>query len=149
MPDKASKALPLADTAVLVVDDEFLIGLEVESCLREAGAAVLGPYMTLSTATLAAKSENFDAAILDIRLGQDTTASIGELLIQRGIPFLLYSGGRSSDAELAGHVGMPFIAKPAPQGILVRSVLDLLAVESQRRRLKASEPRNSRNQKIS
>ena len=119
----------LADTTVLVIDDEFLIGLEVESSLCEAGAAVLGPYTTLRAATLAAKNERFDAAVLDIRLGLDTTDSISDLLLRRGIPFLFYSGDRSADAKRDAHPQVPFVAKPASEGTLVRAVANLLAAE--------------------
>jgi DNA-binding response OmpR family regulator len=56
---------------VLIAEDEFLVGIQLEDDLRSAGCSVAGPFSTLEMATRAARHERFDVAILDINLNGD------------------------------------------------------------------------------
>jgi len=54
---------------VLVVEDEFLLRLELEEWLRSAGCAIIGPFSALEPArVVAARREPIDLAILDTNL---------------------------------------------------------------------------------
>src|ERR1700684_3112076 len=54
---------------VLLVEDEALVGIMIQECLTEMGFQIVGPVCTASDALAAAKAGDFDAAILDINLG--------------------------------------------------------------------------------
>src|SRR5689334_8462332 len=58
---------------ILVVEDEFLIGLLVADALTAAGFRLIGPLATLAEALDSVRSKSFDAALLDIQLahGED------------------------------------------------------------------------------
>ena len=59
----------LALRRVLVVDDEFLIAMDIETMLEDMGMQVVGPATTLKAALELAETETIDCAILDVDLG--------------------------------------------------------------------------------
>jgi DNA-binding response OmpR family regulator len=124
--ERESRERPLRGARILVADDEVLIALDVEATIREAGAEVVGPCTTLSDAEKVARSETIDAAVLDIRLGEETTDCIVQELTQRGIPFVFYSG--QSLSNMTGRWTNPprVLVKPVPQLVLVEAVAQLL-----------------------
>lgn len=124
-------AKPLAGARILVADDEFLIAMDVEATLLEAGAETVHACGTLAEAAEIATSGELDAAVLDIRLGHETTARVAGLLQQRGVPFVFYSG-----QPLPSHMQSRFfetsvVVKPVPPGVLVAAVLRLLATAAE------------------
>jgi DNA-binding NtrC family response regulator len=56
---------------VLVVEDEMLIAMELESLLERRGCAVLGPAKTMGRALALLDRERPDAALLDLDLNGD------------------------------------------------------------------------------
>lgn len=83
----------VAGRRVLVVEDEALIALEIESSLLALGVDVVGPTGSLATAMKLADDPTLDAAILDVNIrGGQKVYPVAELLAARGIPFILASG---------------------------------------------------------
>src|SRR3954465_2921245 len=78
--------------SILVVEDEFLLALQLEELLQSRGGTVGGPYRTLDEAMEAAQREDFDFAILDINLSGTMVYPLAGHLIGRGIPFLFLTG---------------------------------------------------------
>src|SRR5215469_3841942 len=87
----------LEGARVLVVEDEFIIALEIQANLEEARATVVGPALTLQQALELAENESLSAAMLDLRLGRDSAAAVAQVLAERHIPFLFYTGQPASD----------------------------------------------------
>lgn len=110
--------LPLLDLTILIAEDQFLIALDVESMMRDAGADILGPYLTVPSALEAAAHERVSAAVLDFRLGQETTKDVAEILVARAIPFIFYTG-QSLPEDLPK---APVVAKPANRRVLVEAI---------------------------
>jgi PAS domain S-box-containing protein len=82
---------------ILVIEDEPLVSIEIEACLLEAGAAIVGPAGTVARARHLIESETFDGAFVDANLGGETTDEIATALAAKGIPFLFLTGyGRES-----------------------------------------------------
>jgi DNA-binding NarL/FixJ family response regulator len=67
-PAEAGRATGAAAARVLLVEDEYLVALEVEAGLSEAGFAVIGTAESASRAVRLAKSESPDLIIMDVRL---------------------------------------------------------------------------------
>jgi DNA-binding NtrC family response regulator len=109
---------------ILIVDDEILIGLNLEDIFAGAGADVVGPCTTLHEAMKAATEENLSAAVLDIRLGQQTTQNVAQLLDDRHIPYVFYTGQPAASVVVGRRVAT--ITKPARAGRLVEAVVRLL-----------------------
>ena len=89
--------LSLDGLQILVVEDEFLLALEVEATLLSFGCSVVGPFAKLSKALDAARRTALDAAVLDINLAGDMVYPLADLLSSRGVPFVFLTGYVSSD----------------------------------------------------
>ena len=57
---------------ILVVEDDFLVALDMEEQLEAAGATVVGPVPSIKDALgLMAIAPGLDAAMLDVNLGRE------------------------------------------------------------------------------
>ena len=82
---------------ILVVEDEFLIALDIVAALEQAGIAVAGPAGTVSDALAAIERGPLRGVLLDAHLGGESAGRIADTLNARGIPFAFVSGyGRES-----------------------------------------------------
>lgn len=97
---------------VLIVEDEALIALELESTLKDAGYVVVGPVATTSAALVSlADHRSLAGAVLDINLGDETVFAVADALSDAHIPFMFLTG--HSNAVLpARHEKRPVIRKP-------------------------------------
>ena len=91
--------LPLSGAALLVVQDEPLVALDLRQNLESAGAYVFAATQ-LSHALQLAGHPDITAAVLDYRLADGDATPICTLLSERGIPFVFYSG--YDDARQSG-----------------------------------------------
>ena len=74
---------------VLVVEDEFLIAMEMKAVLLGAGYAVLGPAATVADALSLLEQWRPDAAVLDVNLGGERITPVAMALKRRDVPFVL------------------------------------------------------------
>jgi DNA-binding response OmpR family regulator len=81
----------LSGKIILVVEDEFLLALQLEELVESLGGRVRGPYRSLDRA-MEARREDFDLAILDINLGGAMVYPLADDLAERGVPFIFLSG---------------------------------------------------------
>ena len=82
----------LAGRRILVVEDEFLIALDIEDALAALGCVVVGPAGKLTEALELANKSEIDAAILDVTIRDDKVFPVADKLLERGIPFIFASG---------------------------------------------------------
>lgn len=82
----------LTGKTVLLVEDEFLLALQLEEQLQSLGGTVIGPFSRLPDAMKAAQRGDFEFAILDINLNGTMVYPLADDLIARDIPFLFLSG---------------------------------------------------------
>ena len=72
-----SAAVPvLQGVRVLVVEDDALLLMELESILVDAGAEVIAACRSVADALAVAHRESVAAAVLDVRIGRDTIAPL-------------------------------------------------------------------------
>ena len=114
---KASKAL--------LVEDEYLIAADMESILRDMGFEPLIAASVPEALRLLAES-GIEVAILDYRLGNADTESVGHALRERRIPFALCSGS-SPEAIPGAFQGVPFVSKPYTEQQFRNTVQQLVA----------------------
>ncbi len=110
---------------ILVVEDEFLVAMELEAFLKDAGWNVAGPAGTLAAAVKLARSARCDGAVLDVNLGGDRVDEVAAILAGRGIPFVFVTGYGRENLP-AAHRDNVLIAKPVNEQALVQAVRDLL-----------------------
>ncbi|MDK4715429.1 response regulator [Rhizobium sp. CNPSo 4039] len=83
----------LKNLRILVVEDEYLLAMELSDFLNDAGALVIGPVGTLDDAfELIGKTSLIDGAILDINLGGEAVFPAADKLMERNVPILFTSG---------------------------------------------------------
>ena len=108
---------------VLVVEDEFLIALDLVMLLERGGWHVLGPAATIAGALRLLDEERPAVALLDIALKEGTVTLVAEALRARNVPFIIASA--FSRPELVGGdvlAGAPKVGKPTNE----RRLLELL-----------------------
>jgi DNA-binding response OmpR family regulator len=124
--EPSSGSALLGGARVLVVEEDFFIALELVSILSEAGAEVVGPSQTVAAALSLADDEGLSAAILDIRLGNDTVAPVADRLAAHHVPFVFYTGQPTTDPLRAEWPDCGIIEKPALPAAIVKAVAALL-----------------------
>lgn len=115
---------------VLIVEDEFLIALELTSTLQSAGYSVLGPASSVGAALKILQSERPNAAVLDVNLRGEWVTPVAEVLKAMAVPFVLASGYTPED--LNGHPVLQQaanIGKPSGSQRLLRGVSELLGYQ--------------------
>jgi two-component SAPR family response regulator len=118
----------LSGRRILLVEDEALIALDLQNMLDRRGATVIGPAASVSEALDAINANQIDCALLNIKLGDETTHAVVATLEQRAIPMVFVTA--YSDARLPpGFETHPIIQKPYSEDQLLRlidSVFDRL-----------------------
>lgn len=118
----------LEGATVLLVEDEFMIALEIADALESVGAQVSGPHATLDAARKAASTANADVAILDIDLRGEEVFPVAEALRERGIPFVFYTGRPDREALRTCFADIPVFVKPASTRYLLTELGKLLPI---------------------
>ena len=95
--DETGEAPSLEGRRILVVEDEFLLALEVEAALTSFGCFVAGPFAKLGKALVAARATRIDGAVLDINLNGEMVYPLAEYLDFAGVPFVFLTGYVPSD----------------------------------------------------
>ncbi len=85
---RARGADVLRNARVLVVEDEMLVAALLEDRLEALGCHVIGPATAVGQALELLKTEEVDAAVLDVNLGGEKVFPVADVLAARGIPFL-------------------------------------------------------------
>src|SRR6516165_726705 len=116
---KYSELPALGGARVLVVEDEAILAMELESILCEAGAQAVTLCRTVEGALAALAKNGVAAAILDVRVGREPVA---RQLARRGTPFLFYTGQIGNDPALEQRPRCRVITKPAPAKVIVSAV---------------------------
>jgi DNA-binding response OmpR family regulator len=106
----------LRDKCVLVVEDDFLIAERTCADLESAGAQVVGPVPTVGRALSLLQTQQVDAALLDIKLNEETSISIVNELTRRAIPYVFVSSIGSS--ELPPRFRDQLVGKPADMAVI-------------------------------
>jgi CheY-like chemotaxis protein len=110
----------LEGLCILVVEDEFLLAMELEALLEQRGCRVLGPVATIDKALAVLAQHRPAAAVLDVNLKGKRAIAVAAALRDRGVPFVLvtgYSEAQLNEPELKGR---PRLEKPLDRRQLLR-----------------------------
>src|SRR6267142_29376 len=77
---------------ILVVEDELMIRMLLEDMLGELGYTVAAEAGRIEEALQAAKTADFDLAILDVNLDGEPVLPVADALVARGTPFVFATG---------------------------------------------------------
>lgn len=113
----------LYGTRVLVLEDEFLIAMDVEQLCRDHGAAEVVILSNLDNHdVLTFDKDAFDVAILDVMLGGNSTLDFAKELAVRKVPFVFASGYTDLEEVSARFPGVAVIGKPYHGEDLIKAV---------------------------
>jgi CheY-like chemotaxis protein len=99
----------------LVLDDEFLIALDIQQILEFAGAAHVACVATVAEAlALLRANPDFDLAVLDVKISGPDGNSLGVAaqLAAKGTPFVFLTGMRVDDLHARQFPQAPVVEKP-------------------------------------
>jgi DNA-binding response OmpR family regulator len=82
---------------VMIVEDDRLLAQAMKMILEGAGYEVVGPAASLGQAMDVTADGNFEAALLDVKLGKEISFPIADLLLARKIPFAFFTGQLKND----------------------------------------------------
>jgi DNA-binding response OmpR family regulator len=116
----------LAGTHVLVVEDELLLALELETILKDSGAEKVYVCRNVDDAVACVESRKLTLAILDIRLGRESVAPVARRLTNCGTPFLFYTGQVATDPMFAEWPGCKIVKKPARSKVISNALVELI-----------------------
>jgi CheY-like chemotaxis protein len=112
---------------LLVVEDEFVIALDLQNLLEAAGhevvalAASVPDALALLAAGAPGQQQSLDGAVLDVNLRGEPATPVADALAARGVPFVFVSGYGAAGRP-AGHETAPVLAKPYSEGDLLELV---------------------------
>jgi CheY-like chemotaxis protein len=97
---------------ILVVEDEPIVAMEIESSLTDRGCTVVGPTGSIEGARGLLEKSSPHAALLDVNLGGQSVEALAAELTRKNIPFAFVTGyGRKALPEAfreAVILGKPF-----------------------------------------
>jgi PAS domain S-box-containing protein len=115
----------LSGKRILIIEDEPLVSMDMESSLTAAGCEVVGPAGNLADAKLLVENANYDAALVDANLAGHPVDELATVLTQKNCPFAFVTGyGR--EALPRGFREAVMLGKPFSQDQLLTIVEILL-----------------------
>lgn len=110
--------------SVLIVEDAFLVALDLCDYLESAGCTVIGPAATVNQAFQEMTDVSLDGAVLDVNLAGEQSFPIAEQLASRGVPFLFLTGYDSATAFPSEFQSVLRLSKPVELETLAKAVSD-------------------------
>jgi CheY-like chemotaxis protein len=111
---------------ILLVEDDPLICLDLETSLAERGAIVTA-VSDVSAALKVVAASMLDFAVLDFELGVETSEPVANAAKARNVPFVYLSGYSEHDARFALWPDIPVLAKPLSAVTIARCIDTVLA----------------------
>lgn len=116
---------------VLIVEDDFLIGMQTESALADAGICVVGIASTAEEAVVLARQHKPVLAVMDIRLAgqRDGVEAAGELFHELGVRciFATAHDDQRTRSRAEPFAPLGWLAKPYTMASLVALVRQAIA----------------------
>lgn len=124
--------MPLDGLRVLILEDEFLIAMDVEELCREHGAAevVIVRSFAESGAEPLDEVGLFNAAVLDVSLAGHPTFDFARRLQERSIPFVFATGHADNASLFESFEGVAVVGKPYSGNDLIEALAAAISARS-------------------
>jgi CheY-like chemotaxis protein len=119
--------LSLQDRRVLIIEDESLVAMLLETVLEDLGCTPIGPAATVDEGLRLIEDHDLDAALLDVNVAGHQVFPAAEALKAKGVPFVFSTGygeGGLPD-EWRGH---PTIQKPFTEATVRTALMKAMGV---------------------
>lgn len=113
-------------SAILVVEDEPYIALELQAAIEEAGGEVVGPVGSVRAAlALLQDRAEIAAAVLDVQLSDREVTPVAQALIARGVP-VVFQSAKNLPSDLMRHCpDAVFYKKPVAAEALLETLVEM------------------------
>lgn len=111
-------ALRRESPQILIMEDEFIVALDLCDMTAELGFAVAGPFATLAEGVQAIREHRPDAAILDVQLADGEVFPLADELMRMGVPLIFHSGHADSRALIERYPGACSATKPCSPDVI-------------------------------
>ncbi len=101
----------MTERRFLIVEDEFLLALELKALLTDAGYKVVGPASTVAAALQLIASNKPHAAFVDCNLHGELASGVALTLKAQKVPFAVVTG-YDRERLPAAFSDAPFASKP-------------------------------------
>lgn len=96
----------------LIVEDNVIVAMEAESLLLSLGAREVKLASSIKAALAAIKKHDFDFAMIDVNLGDETGLEAAKALAAKGVPFIFTTGYGEDALMEKGYPDAPLVLKP-------------------------------------
>ena len=117
----------LGAPAILVVEDEAFIALDLALAVEDAGGRVVGPAASIAEALTLLTSCEVDGAVLDVNLPDGDITSVVEQLVANDVPFVIQTGIGLPNALAGRFPDLVVSIKPVLATVLVHRLEALMA----------------------
>lgn len=127
--ESASSGVALNDLSVLVVEDESIVSLLVESMLFDLGCSDVWYASSVGEALNLLAERTPDAAVLDVNLSGETVYPVARRLSDADVPFVFATGYGASGIH-EEWAGRPVLQKPFQGEMLGRALAAVLGARA-------------------
>jgi CheY-like chemotaxis protein len=118
----------LAGRRILVVEDESLVAMLLETILEDMGCTPVGPAATVDDGlALAGGGDPLDAALLDVNVAGRQVFPVADALAAAGVPFV-FSTGYGEGGLPDRWRGHPTIQKPFTEAAVRDALMKAVGV---------------------
>ena len=104
---------------ILVVEDEFIIALDLSETVKDLGYELEGPYADKANAFVSIEDDLPDCAILDVFTSDGEVYPLADRLAEAGVPIIFHSGHVPPDELRDRYPEAQACAKPCPPDRLI------------------------------
>lgn len=108
---RSCSELPPKGVRVLVVEDEPIVGMDIEAILSEAGLQVVGPVASAIEALELIRPGQVECALIDFVLTDGDASAVVAKLTDNSIPFAFVTG-LSREGIPPAYGDVPTVSKP-------------------------------------
>ncbi|MFW7268643.1 HWE histidine kinase domain-containing protein [Gluconacetobacter sp. Hr-1-5] len=120
--NEAAEPATVKDRTILVLEDEFIIAMELEDVLGMEHGAHVHIASTPRAALDILERYPVDVAILDVNIAGESSLPVARALSERGIPFLFATGYGSASSAMEAFSEVPVLAKPYTMSSVVTAL---------------------------
>lgn len=122
--------LPLSNRRILIVEDESLVAMLLETILEDMGCVPVGPVSSVIEALALLETpeiDTLDGALLDVNVAGTEVFPVAEALTARGLPFV-FSTGYGQGGLPDKWRDHPVIQKPFTEAAVQQALMNALGV---------------------
>jgi CheY-like chemotaxis protein len=117
----------MSGVTVLVVEDDFIVGYDIQTLLEEQGARVIGPAASLLEAQALLATERPTVAVLDVNLGGEYVFPLVTRLREKDVPFVFATAYADNEGLFPEEARTaPRLAKPVLPNVLIGQLLRIV-----------------------